>query len=476
MAMQQIPLSFFGVFALALPFGLSFRSDPPKSAWRSEDEITVCALTRNTSSGRFGTLIMRRREDDVWVVLRREVDIFSESSAMAIIKEECNAGACKIPLPPCTKRRRPLAIDCGKLPSNIFMLLADPCREWGAWMLNQLYLAMPNPDENWASDCRTGNFHARLWEAILFASLREQGLAVTQDVPSPDFHVSNRKGDEAWIEVVTANPQEPYDHANAIEVPPPLDRSEIVLGAAAVRYAKTIKSKLDKGYARMPHVSGKPFVLAVADFHAPGSMVWSRSALLGYLYGFIPREITVDGKRVAMPEPVKKLLGDQDIPAGLFCTQESEELSAIIFSQAATITKLSRVPVSFGAPTAKYRYVRMGEFADFTPGALRGKPFSMDVQSNEYRSLWTPYNYEPWTAEVEVFHNPHAKHPINPELFPEAANWLDVGGTIDCKRFFQESILHSRTSVQSASAPIPAADDLVFQETFDSDWDCNFKD
>lgn len=34
-----------------------------------------------------------------------------------------------------------------------------------------------------------------------------------------------------------------------------------------------------------PHVSGKPFILAIADFQAPASMTWSREGLRGYLYG-----------------------------------------------------------------------------------------------------------------------------------------------------------------------------------------------
>ncbi len=466
--MEQLPSNMFGVFALALPRGLSFGENPPKSTWASADWVTVCALTKNTSSDRFGVLVMRRREDEVWVILRREDDLFAEDEAMAIIKTACDEGAGKVPVPPSTKRRPPLPPPDGKYPSNIFMLLSHPCRERGAWMLNQLYLAMPNPDDNWASDCRTDNFHARLWEALLFASLREQGLSVTQDFPSPDFHVANRKGGEAWVEAVTANPPVPYDHANAVEVPPPQERQERMLGPAAVRFAKTIKSKLDKGYARMPHVLGKPFVLAVADFHAPGSMIWSRTALIGYLYGFFAREVEVDGKRVAVSEAADNLLGGQEIPAGLFFAPEGEELSAVIFSQGATLSKLSRVPISFGGSTGDYRYVRIGEFADFTPGALRGKPFIMCVNSDEYRALWEPYDYEPWTAEMEVLHNPNAKHPINPDLFPEATHWLSVDGVMDCKRFFKKSILKSRTLVQNASDPVPTVDDLMFQETLDS--------
>lgn len=467
--MEPLRSAHFAVFALALPRGLAFGENPLMGAWRGSDAITVCALTKSRTSGRFGVLVMRRREDDVWAILRREDDAFGEKEAMAIIKQACEEPATKVPVPPGTKRRPPLVDQNFKEFSEIFKLLAQPCREPGAWMLNQLYLAMPNPDDNWASDCRTGNFHARLWEALLFASLREQGLLVTQDHPSPDFHVSNREGGEAWIEAVTANPSVPYDHAHAQEAEPPIDRQERMLGPAAERYAKTLKSKMDKGYARMPHVVGKPFAIAIADFHAPSSMVWSRVALVGYLYGFYAREVDVQGKRVAVAEEVYRLPGEPKIPAGLFFTLEGEELSAVIFSQGATLAKLSRVPLSFGGPSPGYRYVRFGEFSDFTPGALRGIPFCMDVSSDEYRALWAPYDYEPWTAEMEVFHNPNAKHPLDRALLPEAAHWLPVDGVMDCQTFFKNTVLRSRTLIQNADKPVPTVDDLMFRETTSSE-------
>lgn len=467
-AMDQLPYSLFDVFALSLPRGLGFGDNPPVSAWRSDDWITVGALTKNATSNRHGLLIMRRRDDDVWAVFRREDDAFNEEEAMAILRRACDEKAGRISVPPGSKRRPSLADLSGKEPSGIFKLLAHPARHRGAWILNQLYLAMPNPDDNWASDCRTENFHSRLWEALLLASFREQGLLVTQAHPSPDFHVSNRKGGEAWVEAVTANPAERYDHANAEEAPMPQERRELMLGAAAVRYAKTIKNKMDKGYSHMPHVDGRPFAIAIADFHAPGSMVWSRAALMGYLYGLYAREVEVDGKTIAVLEEVEALLGDQRIPAGLFLSPEGEDLSAVIFSNAATLAKLSRVPLSSGGPITDFRYVRIGEFADFTPGALRGIPFSMDVNSDEYRALWAPYPYEPWTAEMEVFHNPNAKHPINPALFPEADHWLPIDGVMDCQRFYQHSILKSRTLILRADDPVPRVEDLHFQATYDS--------
>lgn len=457
----------FDVFALSLPKGLSFGDEPPVNAWIGSGWLTVGVLTQNQHSKKHGVLVMRRREDDVWVVLRRETGAFRQEDAMAIIRQACDEPARRVPVPSGVRRRAPLADAKGNEPSGIFKLLAHPCRERGAWMLNQLYLAMPNPDPNWASDCRTNNFHTRLWEAQLLASFREQGLLVTQDHSSPDFHVANRKGGEAWVEAVTANPPVPYDHAHAGTAPFPLDRRERVLGVAAERYARTLRNKLSKGYSNMAHVVGKPFLIAIADFHSPGSMMWSREALIAYLYGVYAREIRGDKRMVAVAEAVNFLPGDPDIHAGLFFLPEGQELSAVIFSNAATLAKLSRVPISAGGNSGNYRYVRIGEFADDTPGALRGIPFSMDVNSDEYRQLWKPYGYEPWTAEIEVFHNPNARYPINPALFPEATHWLLINGVMDCQRYFNTSILKSQTLIQPASEPVPRVDELVFQDTYD---------
>ncbi len=66
------------------------------------------------------------------------------------------------------------------------------------------------------------------------------------------------------VEAVTANPEERYEHFGASPVPPPADRHERFLGAAAERFARTIQNKLDKRYESLPHVEGKPLILALA--------------------------------------------------------------------------------------------------------------------------------------------------------------------------------------------------------------------
>ena len=119
--------------------------------------------------------------------------------------------------------------------------------------------------------------------------------------------------------------------------------------------------------------------MTLADFHAPASMIWSREALIGYLYGQGVETREVGGKRIAVPTTASHLLGETAFPAGLFTDNRNEELSAVIFSNACAISKLSRVGISAGAETNGLRYTRIGNFFDRTPGALKGIPFCLDI-------------------------------------------------------------------------------------------------
>jgi hypothetical protein len=296
------------------------------------------------------------------------------------------------------------------------------------------------------------NFHTRLWEAQLLACFREQGLLVTQPYESPDFKIENRLGGEAWIEAVTANPVEPYNHANSQRTAPPTAREELFFGRAAVRFAKTIGNKRERRYDQLPHVRGRPFALAIADFQEPGSMLWSREGLIGYLYGEGAHVAEVDGKTLAVPTSTTTLIGPSAFPAGLFSDDRAAELSAVIFTNACSIAKLNRVALSGQGAPKGYRYMRFGNFFDRTPGALKGIPFCMDITSEEYRRLW-PHGYEPWCAELEVFHNPFATHLIPFELLPEATHWLKLDGERVCRSIYATSILWSQTRVQDADEP-----------------------
>ena len=201
-------------------------------------------------------------------------------------------------------------------------------------------------------------------------------------------------------------------------------------------------------------------MIAIADFQASGSMRWSREGLIGYLYGEGAHAVEGCGGRSANVIQATRLLGEAGIPAGLFADDREAELSAVVFSNACSIAKLNRVAVSGQGAPKGWRYTPMGALFDHTPGALKGIPFCLDVTSYEYRVLW-PHGYEPWCAELEVFHNPFARYPISFELLPEACHWFEEDGERVCRTVYETSILYSQTLVQDENAPRLRLDDLL---------------
>jgi hypothetical protein len=267
--LKPLPRSLFDLYALALPRGHGFGMRPPIGAWQSEDGVAYGVITQHVQTSDFGIIVMRRRIDGVWVEVAAETGIASQDAAVDELKRHLGGDQQKGALPANTAPRPALHDMGNRQPSSVFRALSTPSHHVAAWTLNQLYLAMPCPDKNWAGDCQTGNFHTRLWEAQLLASFREQGLLVEQPYPSPDFRIENRKGGAAWVEAVRANPPVPYDHVNAAPSVQPEAREELFFGSAALRFAKTLGSKLQKDYHHLPHVEGMPFAIALADFHAP---------------------------------------------------------------------------------------------------------------------------------------------------------------------------------------------------------------
>jgi hypothetical protein len=458
--MHELPQWLFDIYALALPRGHGFGDRLPTGAWGTADGLACGTVTHDVNDGSFGILVMRRRVDQVWTVTAQDHGFVSKAKALARMELHLREGEPTEPMPPATARRPALHDLEGRTASEVFELLRTPSHHPAAWMLNQLYLALPRPDKNWASDCQTTNFHTRLWEAQLLASFREQGLLVTQPYESPDFRIENRFGGEAWVEAVTANPAVPYNHVNAPLSTPPEAREELFFGPAALRFAKTLGTKLARGYDRLPHVAGKPFMLAIADFQAPASMTWSRGGLIGYLYGSGAEVVEVDGRREAVNVSASYLLSPTVFPAGLFADEKHAELSAVIFSNACSIAKLNRVAISGGGAPEGLRYMRIGSFFDRNPGAHEGIPFCLDVTSAEYRALW-PQGYEPWSAELEVFHNPYARHPVPLELMPEATHWFDQDGELMCSDVYEHSIIWSVTRILNESDPIPRVEDFL---------------
>lgn len=272
-------------------------------------------------------------------------------------------------------------------------------------------------DGNFVEQFQTTAFDARLWELYLFASLIELGFSIDRTKPVPDFVASSLRGQIA-IEAVTVNPTK--DNAGAVVVPPALDTDEDRLAYLRnympIKFGSALYSKLVKEYWAREHVRGLPFALAVQDFSARGSMIFTRSALQVYLYGY-EHDWTRDdaGQLVVTPRRIlTHTWGTKEIPSGFFLLPGAENVSAVLFSNSGTISKFNRMGLLAGFGSGRVQMIREGYAYDPNPNAADPRPFRHVVGA--------PENQEAWIEGLDVYHNPRAAIPLHSSLLPGAAH------------------------------------------------------
>lgn len=437
----------FELYALSLARGPNFDPAQIFASYQAGHGRASGCILHDSAHGVFTSLAMRRRVDHCWVKIDESGPFSTPEAALDNLGTSMRGGAPPEPLPP-GARRRPLLLKTGPRGTSAeFELLTSTISHLPAMMaISECYLALPNPDRNFVTDFQTSSFASRLFELYLLACFREQGLNVRQDHLSPDFRIE-KDGLKCWIEAVTANSETPRAGGIGNWTHAPTDRNERLTGSPAERFAKTLRSKLQRNYHELEHVKSRSFALALADFHESGSMVWSREALPTYLYG-LRADIEGEGaQRRAVGTPIAKLTGKHGVPAGLFRDPEFAHLSAVIFTNAATLAKFNRMGFLAGWRPPGLTMIRRGILFDRTPGALAPIPFDLSVGSPEYEALW-PWG-EGWCQELEVFHNPLATHPIPFDLIPGATHWFEGDEGIECSTIWANSVLASITLVHT---------------------------
>jgi hypothetical protein len=272
-------------------------------------------------------------------------------------------------------------------------------------------------DGNFVEQFQTRGFDARIWELYLFATLSEAGYSIDRAHPTPDLAVKGLLG-EFYVEAMTVNPTLDADGAT-VPLPPTDTREQQLLYESEylpIRYAGPLTAKLGKRYWELPHVEGIPLVFAIQDFHAPMSMTWSRSGLPTYLYGYdhdVTRE--KDGSLSITPRKVAwHRWGTKEVPSGFFMLPGAENVSAVIFNSSATISKFNRMGLIAGFGSQRVKLVRQGLVVDHDPSASVPKPFVRAVDGEGYT--------ESWLEGMDVYHNPFAKHPLDPAMLDGAAH------------------------------------------------------
>lgn len=290
------------------------------------------------------------------------------------------------------------------------ILKNEPRFEAARNIISEIVNSFVDNDGHFEREFQSVNFQARLWELYLHIYIHNAGLMVENNHPAPDFEVSFF-GEKFFVEAVTVNPSE---NANRPDLPPPQTHEEIeerLNDFMPIKFGSPLYSKLQKKYWEKEHVAGKPIVLAIHDYHNDNAMTWSRTALSEYLYGIRTR--IVDGKPLV--EDIEKHSWEgKEIPSGFFCQDEAENISAVLFSNQATIPKFNRMGKIAGLGSADVKLIRNGFLYNPDPEAIHPIPFSKDLDDPDYE--------ESWSDGLIMFHNPNAKHPVDPDAFSDISH------------------------------------------------------
>lgn len=305
-----------------------------------------------------------------------------------------------------------------------YLVLRDgPNQSAARALLTELARWFSDQDGNFVKDYQTTGYSARTWELYLFACMRALGFDVGSEHAVPDFVLSKGEA-RIFIEAVTANGPDTMTSAMASGAPegPPEDFWRFIEEDMPLKFGSPLYSKMKKRYWEAPHVRGHPFVLAIADFHAPGSMVWSHTAIPIYLYGTSATVTTDnDGRRAGIEKSVSGWTsGTKTVSEPFFWQPDTEHVSAVLFSNAGTVSKFNRMGVRAGFGDRFVSLLRKGGLNDPHPGAFDPIPFDIDVESPEYR--------EDWVDELEMYHNPNALRPLDEALFPGMAHFRIENG------------------------------------------------
>jgi hypothetical protein len=268
------------------------------------------------------------------------------------------------------------------------------------------FAKMGERDPNFVEQFQTIGLDARVSELYLFAAFDAAGFDVGSLGDAPDF-VLRGHGYEWAVEATTANP-------SGGGPPPPLpeDPAELqryIDGELVVRLGSALFSKLNNRYWELPHVAGKPLVLAIQNFASEDAHQFADTALIDYLYGLRTfGEMDSEARLKIYNAEIAEHAGSKTIPSHFFAIPEAEHISAVLWTNSGTVAKFARMGFQGGLDSEGIRMYREGVRFVMDPDADLPAYFKYDVTSR----------WEPWEEGLVMAHNPRAAVPLRDDAFP----------------------------------------------------------
>lgn len=284
-------------------------------------------------------------------------------------------------------------------------------------LLRELQAHFIDPDGNFVEQFQTTGFDSRTLELYLFAMFRDSGFTIDRSHQRPDFMIS-RDGITVAVEAVTASPTSNLGIQQYMALPTHMDRQEreaYIKNGIPIRLGSPLYTKLQAKYWEEPHVAGKPFVIAIQDFHRPGSLLSSSVALTSYLFGQGQEWYhDADGKLVITEVPLDyHQNGVKRIPSGFFNLPNAENVSAVLFTNVGTIPKFLRMAHQGSYRDPDLKVMRWGNCYRHDSNAEHPAPFIYEVGARDGIR-------ETWQQGSVLIKNPKAVYPL-------PVNWFGAG-------------------------------------------------
>lgn len=330
--------------------------------------------------------------------------------------------------------------------------------------LREIEQSFSDPDGNFVEQFQTTGFDARTFELFLFAMLSEAGHEVDRTYPRPDFLI-RKEGLTVAVEAVTASAPSNAGIQQYFALPEhqtPEERLSYLQHNLPIRLGSPLFSKLQKRYWLEEHIHGLPLVIAIEDFHAPGSLATSSTPLSRYLFGVDQDWYHTDEGKLVIEERAvaHHEVGAKRIPSGFFNQPDAENISAVLFCNTGTIPKFARMGQEGKYNDPDVRMFRVGTNYRHDPDAVKPEVFVYEVGDPELTR-------ETWREGVSLIRNPNAKHPI-PDGWFGASVEEDLKQGKHISTFYEPFLPYSSiTSMFPAIAPTQFIEKRVRKMYFD---------
>tara|TARA_R110002020_G_scaffold20374_57_gene69743 strand:- start:5280 stop:6254 length:975 start_codon:yes stop_codon:yes gene_type:complete len=280
------------------------------------------------------------------------------------------------------------------------------------WLMSEEDEAMRDVLRDWADGFidRDGKFveefqrtfNSSWWELYLHAVLKSLGIQVDFSFNAPDFVAPDAN---LAVEAVISSHGQGMTPEWEKTIDDLTNRGEIGQRylESLVRLSNSIDSKVRRyrdRYARLPHIKGMAYVIAIHNFATPDAHQLGDVAMQRLLYDVWDEGAFLKGGRVPLP-------------TGLFLDDRMSEVSGVLFSSIATYGKVRALSNSKGEFI--FQAIRIRNNAELIHIVERKPDYEESLRDG-----------------LRLFHNPNAAHPLDSRLFrkDDIREFKMVGGEL----------------------------------------------